>query len=243
MILYLAVLFTASLIAGTIAAISGFGIGSILTPLLSTEVDTKLAVAVVSIPHFIGTLFRFLRLHKYIDRSLALSFGAASAIGGLAGALLNAYASGPILGYVLGTLLVFAGLSGVTGLADRIQLKGPWKWVGGFASATFGGLVGNQGGIRSAAMLGFDLTKESFVATASAIALVVDGARMPVYFVTQHKHILELWPFVLIGSMGVVAGTFAGSRLLDRVAEDTFKRIVSVLIFGLGIFMFARPGQ
>src|SRR5437016_13204086 len=142
----------ASLIAGAIAAISVFGIGSIVTPLLSSRIDTKLAVAIVSIPHFIGTLIRFFRLREYIDRSVALSFGAASAIGGLIGAVLNAYTTGPILSYVLGTLLVVAGLSGLTGLADRVQLKGRWKWVGGFTSAAFGGLVGNQGGIRSAAM-------------------------------------------------------------------------------------------
>src|SRR5881396_480806 len=236
-------LFIASLAAGAIAAISGFGIGSVLTPLVSTHIDTKLAVAVVSIPHFIGTFLRFLRLRKHVDRSLALTFGAASAIGGLGGALLNAYANGPILGYVLGALLVFAGLSGMTGFAEQIELKGPWKWIGGFASAAFGGLVGNQGGIRSAAMLGFDLSKESFVATATAIALVVDGARMPVYFFIEHERILALWPIVLIATGAVVVGTVVGALLLHRIAENTFKRIVSILILALGVFMLVRPNQ
>ena len=49
----------AGILAGAIASISGFGIGSILTPLLATWIGTKLAVAVVSIPHFIGTALRF----------------------------------------------------------------------------------------------------------------------------------------------------------------------------------------
>src|SRR5262245_12301046 len=77
------ILFIASVLAGAIAAISGFGIGSVLTPVVATRIDTKLAVAVVSIPHFVGTFLRFLRLRRYIDRSLALSFGVASAVGGL----------------------------------------------------------------------------------------------------------------------------------------------------------------
>jgi uncharacterized membrane protein YfcA len=242
MIFYDAILFAIALAAGSVAAISAFGIGSILTPLLSTYLDTKLAVAVVSIPHFVGTFIRFLRLRKHIDRSLAFSFGAASAAGGLAGAVLNAYASGPILGYVLGGLLILAGISGITGLAGRVQLKGPWKWVGGFASAAFGGLVGNQGGIRSAAMLGFNLTKESFVATATAIALVVDAARLPVYLVTGYEQIVALWPVVLVATAGVIVGTFAGTYLLKRIPEDTFRRVVSILVFCLGVFMFVRPG-
>src|SRR5262245_41588018 len=42
----------ASLIAASIAAVVGFGIGSILTPVLALAVGTKLAVAAVAIPHF-----------------------------------------------------------------------------------------------------------------------------------------------------------------------------------------------
>jgi uncharacterized protein len=236
-------LLAAGVAAGAIAAVSGFGIGSVLTPVVSTQIDTRLAVAIVSIPHFTGTLLRFVRMRRHMNRSVALTFGAASAIGGLGGAVLNAYASGPILGYVFGALLVFAGLSGITGFAERMELKGPWRWVGGFASAAFGGLVGNQGGIRSAAMLGFGMSKESFVATATAIALVVDLARVPVYLVTQGEGIFQSWIILIIAAVGVVAGTFAGARLLDRIAERSFKRVVSLLVLGLGIFMLIQSGN
>jgi hypothetical protein len=47
-------------------------------------------------------------------------------------------------------------------------------YMAGALSGLFGGLVGNQGGIRSAALMGFDINKEAFVATATAIGLVVD---------------------------------------------------------------------
>jgi uncharacterized protein len=237
------VLFGVSFAGGAIAAISGFGIGSVLTPVISTYTDTKLAVAIVSIPHFVGTVVRFIPLRKQVNRYLAITFGAASAIGGLTGAVLNAYARGPVFRYVLGVLLIFAGLSGITGLAERLELKGIWKWVGGFASAAFGGLVGNQGGIRSAAMLGFNLSKKSFVATATAIALVVDGVRMPVYFATQQDRIFQSWPIVVLATIGVIAGTLLGTRLLARIPERTFKLVVSLLVLGLGVLMIFRPGQ
>ena len=74
------------IVAGAIAAISGFGIGSILTPLLALWIGTKLAVAVVSIPHFIGTALRFVVIRKHVDRHVLWSFGITSAAGGLAGA-------------------------------------------------------------------------------------------------------------------------------------------------------------
>ena len=46
----------ASIAASMIAAVTGFGIGSLLTPVLALQVGTRLAVAAVAIPHFIGTV-------------------------------------------------------------------------------------------------------------------------------------------------------------------------------------------
>jgi uncharacterized membrane protein YfcA len=66
-----------------------------------------------------------------------------------------------------------------------MRFRGSAAWIAGALSGLLGGLVGNQGGLRSAALLGFDLSKRSFVATATAVGLLVDGARMPVYVVTQ----------------------------------------------------------
>ena len=54
-------------VAGAIASVSGFGIGSLLTPLLAVRVGTKLAVAAVSVPHMAATALRFWLLRKDVD--------------------------------------------------------------------------------------------------------------------------------------------------------------------------------
>ncbi len=81
-----ALVFAAAVAAGAVASVAGFGIGSILTPLLAWQVGTRLAVAAVSIPHVAGTALRFWRLRGHVDRRVLLSFGLASAAGGLVGA-------------------------------------------------------------------------------------------------------------------------------------------------------------
>ena len=43
------------IVAGAVASVAGFGIGSLLTPVLGMGVGTKVAVAMVSIPHVVGT--------------------------------------------------------------------------------------------------------------------------------------------------------------------------------------------
>ena len=60
--------FLVAMLAGGVAAISGFGIGSLLTLLLSVGYGIKLAVAIISVPHIIATAARFLSLHKHLDR-------------------------------------------------------------------------------------------------------------------------------------------------------------------------------
>jgi uncharacterized membrane protein YfcA len=238
-----ALLFLAAVLASAIASLAGFGIGSVLTPLLALSIGTKEAVVAVSIPHLIATAIRFWSLRRNIDAHVLKHFGIASAAGGLAGALLGARFSSPVLAYILGALLVFAGVTGLTGVAQKMRFGRKVAWLGGASSGLLGGLVGNQGGIRSAALLGFNLDPKTFVATATAIALIVDGARMPVYFFTHPETVqrLALWIAVMVA--GAILGTLAGGRVLRRMPEIYFRRLVSLLILALGVVMLSSVAK
>jgi uncharacterized membrane protein YfcA len=235
-----ALLAVTAAVAGAIASIAGFGIGSLLTPALAVRVATDVAVAAVSIPHFVGTALRFWTMRGSVDRRVVVSFGLTSAAGGLTGALLQRQIRTPTLTIVFGAVLLFVAVSEVTGLARRMRFRGPIAWIAGALSGLLGGFIGNQGGIRSAALLGFDIPKESFVASATAIGLIVDAARMPVYAASIGRDILRIWPLVAIATGGVVAGTLLGRRLLDRIPETYFRRIVAVLLALLGSAMLIK---
>jgi uncharacterized protein len=234
----------AGVVAGAVASVAGFGIGSLLTPVFGMSVGTKVAVAAVSIPHVVGTTARLWLLRGQIDRRLLLTFGLTSAAGGLCGALLHEWTSTFGLTMVFGVLLLFVATSELTGLSKRMRFRGPAAWIAGALSGLLGGLVGNQGGIRSAAMLGVHLPRQAFVATATAVALIVDGARLPVYLATTGHELLEMWPTVAAATVGVVIGTLFGHRLLMRIPEERFRMIVAVTLGVLGgamlISAFAR---
>ena len=167
-------------------------------------------------------------------------FGITSAVGGLVGALLNAYATNPVLTIIFGLALILASLSELSGLGKRVRFHGNAGWIAGAASGLLGGLVGNQGGIRSAAMLGFDLKPESFVATATAVALAVDGARVPVYLITEFHDIARYWLLLVVAVVGCIIGTVFGRRILSQVSESVFRRSVAVLILALGVYMLIK---
>jgi uncharacterized membrane protein YfcA len=231
----------AAVIAGAIASIAGFGIGSVLTPVLASQFDVRLAIALVSLPHLAGTFVRFLLVRTHIDRDVLLGFGAASAIGGLAGAALLAVVQSAVLAIVFGLLLVFAGLGSLTGFAQRMRFSGRRSaLVGGALSGLLGGLVGNQGGIRAAALLGFDVQRQAFIATATAVALIVDGARIPVYLITQGADLAPRWPLIALLAIGAVVGTLLGERTLRRMSESLFRRVVGLLLLALGVYTLAR---
>jgi uncharacterized membrane protein YfcA len=229
----------AGIVAGGLAAVAGFGIGSVLTPVLALETGTRLAVAAVAIPHVIGTAQRFWLLRAHVDRRVLLGFGVASAAGGLLGALLQSVASGRGLTIVFGLALMATGIAELTGWMRRVRWGRRAAWVAGLVSGLLGGLVGNQGSVRSASLLGFDVPKESFVATATAIALCVDAARLPIYLATQGPEIAALWPQLLVATGGVIVGTAVGTRVLGRIDEATFHRTLGIGLIGLGAWLAA----
>ena len=226
-----------AVLAGAIAAVAGFGIGSLLTPVLAIALDTKTAVAAVSVPHLTATALRLWRLRAEVDREVLLGFGLASAVGGLAGALLHARAESLSLRITFGALLLLAAASELTGLMRRVRLGRPAAAAAGAVSGAFGGLVGNQGGIRTAALLGFRVPPVAFVATATAVALIVDLARMPVYLVVEGEALRQLVRPIGLMCAGAVVGTLAGEGLLRRVPERVFRSGVAMLLAALGLWM------
>jgi uncharacterized protein len=238
---------TAAVLAGAIAAVSGFGIGSLLTPLLMLSMPAAHAVAVLAIPHAWATLIRWLRLRSDVHVPTFKQFGIASAVGGLAGAALQSRLASPVLTIVLASLLVLAGSTELARRRVPLPATPFWRLLGGILSGFFGGLVGNQGGLRAAALLGFQLQPRQIVATATASALLVDAARVPIYFLSAGSVIagtVHLW---IAASLGVTIGTFLGVPVLGRIPESTYRRLVGGLLLLLGLSLFAAavapPGR
>ena len=225
----------ASILAGAIASVSGFGIGSVLTPVLMLSMPAAHAVAIASIPHAIATAIRCLSLRRAVDTVTFRQFGIASGIGGLAGAALQASVASPILTSILAVLLIMSGLSEL--LRRRVPLPPTprWRLVGGALSGFFGGLVGNQGGIRAAALLGFQLPPRAMVATATATALIVDAARMPIYLSIEHTAIVAGTRVWVVASAGAILGTVIGMPLLRWIPETTYRRLIGAFLVVLGL--------
>jgi uncharacterized membrane protein YfcA len=78
------------------------------------------------------------------------------------------------------------------------------------------------------------------VATATATALLVDIARVPVYLTVEREAIATIGPLLLLATVGVLAGTVLGRWLLRRVPQHLFRRVVGATVLLLGVVTLLR---
>lgn len=114
-------------------------------------------------------------------------------------------------------------------------------WVLGALSGFFGGVVGNQGGLRAAALSAFALEPTVFVATSTTIGVAIDLVRTPVYLYRAGDELASVWPLVAWAVAGVLAGTLIGERLLLGLSRERFRTIVSSAIGLIGAWLLFRP--
>lgn len=238
--MFLLGIFLLAVLSGATAALAGFGIGSLLTPLFAATFGTATAVAAVAIPHAAATALRCWRLRTDIDWTVVRGFGLLSAAGGLVGALLYTRFSNDALTLTLGLLLLSTAFATLFDLPSRVHATGIVVGVLGLLSGLFGGLAGNQGGLRAAAMLSLSLAPVRYVATATATALLVDVVRTPVYVWRAGGVLAGLVVPLSVATAGVLIGTVLGERILLGLSLRQFRYAIAALIGLLGTWLMVQ---
>ncbi len=232
----LVILFITFLTAG-LTLLTGFGLGTVVTPVFTFFYDVKVAILMVAIIHFLNNLLKLGLFWKEVNLSVIRRFGIISIVGALLGAFFQLYIYSDGLKIFLGIVLVILG--GRELLPQRNKWTMPKKidFLGGLASGLLGGLVGNQGAIRSAYLLNYNISKETFIATGTMIACLVDASRIPVYLIYHHQLLLGKWKVLSVVTIVTFIGTIIGRRLLRRVSLKNFKKLVAVMVVILGILL------
>src|SRR3989337_2447520 len=168
-------------IAATVATVMGFGVGTSLTPFFALAYPTHIAVMLVAVVHFLSNLLRLTLFRRHVDLGLVRRFGVLSIVGALRGSLAPGLIQSAWLRVLLGVLLILVGGSALLPNASGWHFPRRFDQVGGRLSGAPGGLLGNQGAIRSAYLANYDIPTDSFIATAALIAVFIDSTRIPVY--------------------------------------------------------------
>lgn len=236
-----------ALLASGLTFFSGFGLGTLLLPAFALFVPVEQAVALTAVVHFLNSVYKVVLVGRFIDTKTVLRFGLPAILAAIAGAwvlgLLTAIH--PLFEYdalgrhfvvtpvklAIGLLLIAFALLELIPATSSLSFAPRWLPVGGLLSGFFGGLSGMQGALRSAFLIRAGLSKEAFVATAAAIACLVDLSRMSIYAtrlsaVADSLHL----PLLLAAIIAALTGATLGRLFLHKVKFVAVQQIVAVMM-------------
>jgi hypothetical protein len=240
----------AALLASGLTLFSGFGLGTLLLPVMALFFPVDLAIALTAVVHALNNLFKCWLLGRYADRAVVLKFGLPAILAALMGAWTLLYLSDlpPLLAYqvwgreaqVMPVKLVVAILMVIFALFELAPRRAPFALtprylpLGGVVSGFFGGLSGHQGALRSAFLIRAGLTKESFIATGVVISVMVDLPRIVMYGATLPG--LGLGGNHLLLAAAVLAafgGAWLGNRWLAKVTLRLVQLLVALMLLAI----------
>jgi len=237
----------AALFASALTLFSGFGLGTLLMPVVAIFFPVEIAIAITAMVHLANNVFKVVLLGKKANRFVLLSFGIPAVVSAFLGALVLGWLSGVpfLLEYVaFGNQMHVSPLKLVVGILilafvmlelspkfSSLALDKKYLPYGGVVSGFFGGLSGHQGAFRSMFLLKAGLSKEEFVATGVMLAVMVDMSRMLIYGweMAGQQHGIE-WPLVIAASVSAFVGAYFGSKLLKKITISSIQIVVSVLL-------------
>ncbi|WP_027180314.1 sulfite exporter TauE/SafE family protein [Maridesulfovibrio bastinii] len=223
-------------IAGYLQGLTGFGSALIAMPLLAFFIDIKTAVAVCTLCGVLINLQMTLNLccHVRIKKIIPLILGCIP--GTLAGTLLIKFVDGHIITLLLGMLVTFYALYCLFIRPVVLNLRPIWGAVAGFFTGVIASSVsaGGPPTIIYSSLMGwkkndFKATLASFFlisATMAAAGHLISGITTFYVF----KLFLASLPLVLIG-------VYLGNRLAGRVSEESYKKVVMVLLVIMGLML------
>lgn len=238
---------------------SGFGLGTILLPAFSLFLPISIAIAATAVVHLTNNLFKLLITYKDIDYSVFARFGIPAGLASLLGAysLLSVeninraitWQIGPFgnqttfIKLIIGVVIVLFAVFELLTSFKNFSFNTRWIPLGGVLSGFFGGLSGHQGALRSAFLIKLGLSKEVFIATGVAIAVLVDVLRVIVYgyalFSLKTISELGIGGLLLAAIMGAILGAIFGRKLLTNVTLRLVQFIVTgfLLVIGLTLIL------
>lgn len=246
--------------AAMLTFFSGFGLGTILMPVFALFFPVEIAIAITALVHLVNNLFKLSLIWKSIDRKVFILFALPAIAAAFGGALLLEVISGEIvifsysiagnnfevtvLRLVISVLLVAFAWVELDRRFEKFSLGRKYLPLGGVLSGFFGGLSGHQGALRSMFLLKVGLTKEGFIATGIAAAVLIDISRISTYgasFFTEYLASIDRTSLLMLLTAIVAAfgGSLTGRMVLKKVTMRFVQVTVGYMILILGLLLGA----
>ena len=238
--------------ASLLTFFSGFGLGTILTPVFWIFFPGETAITLTAIVHLLNNLFKLGLIGRSIVWKVVLVFG----LPGVAGAALGAWTLEGLstdtvwltyslfgsafrvtaLNGVLALLIILFSIYDLIPRLANFKFNSQWLIPGGFISGFFGGLSGHQGALRTAFLVRYGLSKNAFIACGVSIACFIDVTRISIYFRNAElQNMVKEWPILAMATGAAFLGAYLGRQLLKKVTLEWLHRVVAIFLILLAL--------
>lgn len=221
-----------------LAAIAGTGGGIILLPVLVSVFGIRDAVPIYAVAQLFGNLSRVGFNRPLINYRVVAWF----ALGAIPLAILGSWLFTRIpdtgLLKILGGFLVLSVL--VRRLHPSLTSKFKTWWFApiGCIFSVISAIVGSAGPFLAPFYLTYGLTKGAFIGTEALGTAIMHVAKLATYQGLGAIN-TQMWIAGLLLGPVMIAGSFAGKKILDRIPTHIFLVIVEIAILGFGVwFLF-----
>lgn len=235
-----------ALLASGLTLFSGFGLGTLLMPVVALFFPLEIAIAITAVVHLANNLFKVALLGRSAVINVIFRFGLPAILFAFLGAFvlskladstvlyqytfLNYSLSVQPLKLIVGLLILLFVILEFVPWFKKIALNKKYLPLGGMISGFFGGLSGHQGAFRSMFLIKAGLNKSQFIATGVMIAILIDISRLSYYSssVFQNSETIQ-WGLVITASLSAFLGAYIGKRLIEKVTI----RLIHLMVSGL----------
>ncbi len=239
-------------LAAILTFFSGFGLGTILTPVMILYFPVELAISFTGIVHFLNNIFKIFLVGNHVNKDVLVRFGLPAILSALIGSyilfqidnnmILYSYKlfeynmEVKLLKFVISIVLLIFAVIDLIPFFRKLKFEKKSLPLGGFLSGFFGGLTGNQGALRSAFLIKSGLNKKEFIGTTVVISLFVDISRISVYSSNLIEY--NISNYYLLGFFAIsagISGSIIGNILLKKITLKLIQIIVAILIMLIGL--------
>ena len=226
---------SAAFAASTLAAVAGFGGAAVLLPALVAMFGVRDAIPILTVAQLVGNGSRVWFNRRELDLPVVRWFALGAVPLALVGGVLFATAPLGALKRVVGTFLllivVWRHVPRAAAWRPGVRAFAPLGAVFSFVSA----LVGSVGPLMAPFFLSYGLVKGAYIGTEALATVVMHVVKLAAY---QGMAILTPRAMATGLALGpiMIAGSYVGKRILDRLPERVFVVIIELVLVGTGVW-------
>ena len=234
------ILFLVGIVAYLVSTLAGGGGALLLLPVVGFYLSPSVVAPVVNLGNMIGRPVRLYLFWKDIQWNIVLYYVPSAILGAILGGLIFVQLNADWIQVLLGVFLISTVFQYRFGKKKTsFKMRKQYFIPLGFGVSLISTLFGATGAILNPFYLNMGLLKEKMIATKTANSFFAGIAQLGTYAFLGALH-GELWMYGLVIGLGATIGNIFGKRVLKKMSDELFRKLVIILMMISGTVMIIK---